>query len=348
MRSWLVRAGRYGEREQFALDSGCAVIGFDELGDLSGLSSKDEVFDALRQASPNAAEKTLMNYAAQVWAFASRIEKEDLVVLPLKTTPAVAIGRVLGHYEYKADNPAGAHHLRTVEWLRTDVPRSVIGQDLLYSLGAFMTVCEIKRNGAASRFNAMAASGHDPGATSTVTGAAGPAGPDDLTDDTAPVDIEQLATDRMRAFIAERFTGHDLARLVEAVLRAQGLFTFRSPAGADGGIDVLAGAGPLGMESPKICVQVKSGESPVDVKVVRELHGVLSKINADQGLLVAWAGLTKPADNEVREQFFKLRVWTADDVINALTNVYDQLSDDVQAELPLKRVWTVVPDGPVG
>jgi predicted Mrr-cat superfamily restriction endonuclease len=57
--------------------------------------------------------------------------------------------------------------------------------------------------------------------------------------DTAPMDVEEFATDQVRAFIGERFTGHGLARLVEAVLQAQGLSTFRSPPGADGGVDVL-------------------------------------------------------------------------------------------------------------
>ena len=102
------------------------------------------------------------------------------------------------------------------------------------------------------------------------------------------------------------------------------------------------------MEEPRICVQVKSGDSPVDVKVVRELQGVLSTVNADQALLVAWSGLTKPAEAEARSQFFRLRVWTADDVIDAVTAAYEQLSDDIQAELPLKRIWTVVLDEDTG
>ena len=342
MRAWLVRAGRHGEREQWALDNSCVVVGWDEIGDLSVAQSRDEVFGLLHDRHPEAAPKTLANHAAQLWAFASRIEIGDLVVLPLKSTPALAMGRVTGRYEYVPTNPAGAVQTRPVEWVRTDIPRTTLGQDLLYSLGAFMTVCEIRRNGAVTRFNKVLETGRDPGAASVV-GESLPAPVDiDIDEQTASVDIEQLSTDRMRAFISERFTGHDLARLVEAVLNAQGLFTFRAPPGADGGVDILGGSGPLGMESPRICVQVKSGDAPVDVKVVRELHGVLSSVNADQGLLVAWSGLTKPAEIEARSQFFRLRVWSADDVISAVTAVYDLLPDEMQAELPLKRIWTVV------
>ena len=37
-----------------------------------------------------------------------------------------------------------------------DIPRSNFDQDLLYSLGAFLTICEVKRNDAEKRIRAMA------------------------------------------------------------------------------------------------------------------------------------------------------------------------------------------------
>jgi len=38
MSVWLVRAGKNGEREDFALENGVAVIGWDELPDLARAS----------------------------------------------------------------------------------------------------------------------------------------------------------------------------------------------------------------------------------------------------------------------------------------------------------------------
>ena len=43
--------------------------------------------------------------------------------------------------------------------------------------------------------------------------------------------------------IHARFKGHELPSLVEAILQAGGKTTYRSPAGADGGADILAGGG---------------------------------------------------------------------------------------------------------
>lgn len=351
MRAWLVRAGRHGEQEQFCLDNACCVVGWDKVPDLAVHATREDMAAMIGATyDDDVSPKKITNHIGQLWAFSRKISIGDLVVLPLKQTPSIAIGRVTGDYEYVASNPATAVHTRPVEWLVTDIPRTSVKQDLLYSLGAFMTVCEIKRNAAAQRLEAISKTRKDPGSTGMLTPStpapeSGEEGPSDETsEETAEVDIERLARDRIASYIAEHFTGHDLARLVEAVLGAEGFTTFRSPPGADGGVDVLAGAGALGMESPRICVQVKSGDSPVDVKVVRELHGVLTTVNADQGLLVAWAGLNKAADVEARSQFFKIRVWTADDVIEAVAAVYERLPDDLQAELPLKRVWTLALD----
>jgi restriction system protein len=336
-RAWLVRAGRHGEGEALTLEQNMVLIGWQELNDLSKISSRDQLIEVLRSTYPDAGSGRISNWAGQLWAFLARIQLGDLVVLPFKHSPAIAIGRVTGSYTYRGDLPLDARHVRPVQWLRTDIPRTAVGQDLLYSLGAFMTVCELRRNQAAQRLATLGQSGQDPGQSAAPGVEA-----EDVTDTEASStrrDWERLAQDDISAYIAERFAGHGLARLVEAVFQARGMATFRSPEGPDAGIDVLAGAGPLGMDPPRVCVQVKTGS--VDVRVVRELQGVLGRLGADQGLVVAWGGITKSADAELRQQFFQVRVWTADDLVRELTTFYDRLPGDLQAELPLKRVWTL-------
>jgi restriction system protein len=112
---------------------------------------------------PEASDATLRNHATQLWTLVSKIALGDLILLPRKSERTIAVGRVAGNYEYLEQNPAEARHTRPVKWLRTDLPRACVGEDLRHSLGAFMTVCEIKRNGAARRFAAMASTGNDPG-----------------------------------------------------------------------------------------------------------------------------------------------------------------------------------------
>ena len=96
MAIWLVRAGRNGEREDFALENGVAVIGWNELGDLSGVKSRDDVKALLQKVYPQFGKAKVNNNAGQIWAFRATIEKGNLVILPLKTRGTIAVGKSSG------------------------------------------------------------------------------------------------------------------------------------------------------------------------------------------------------------------------------------------------------------
>ena len=145
-RSWLVRLGKFGEQEAHALETGELVLGW-ALDDIRGAQGREEILAKLEVAEPNQKPKTLENWAVQLNQFSRDISVGDLVIVPMKTTSQVAIGRVIGLFKHAA----GGHVARDVEWLRTDVPRTAIKQDLVYSLGALPTRCEDSRNEPASR-----------------------------------------------------------------------------------------------------------------------------------------------------------------------------------------------------
>jgi restriction system protein len=176
------------------------------------------------------------NQVGQIWAFRERIQPGDLIALPLKTRAAIAIGRIKGPYQYRLDLPGDTRHVRAADWLRMDIPRSAFAQDLLFSLGAFMTVCRIQRNNAEERIKAVL-DGHarpnaarEPDVQEKVE-----------AEVVAPVDLEEYAHDLIRDFIGQKFKGHNLERLVAAVLKAEGYQTQQAPAGADGGSTSLLG-----------------------------------------------------------------------------------------------------------
>lgn len=66
--------------------------------------------------------------------------------------------------------------------------------------------------------------------------------------------------------------------------------------GADHGVDIFAGTGPMEFGSHRICVQVKSGNSPIDLPSVDQLLGTMQHVGADQGLFVAWGGFKSTAN----------------------------------------------------
>lgn len=337
MAVWLVRAGKHGESEQVALEKGLVTVGANEFGDLSVVDSREALAQLFRSAHPDASGSKTANHVGQLWAFRKRISVGDLVVLPLKSRSAVAVGRVIGPYEYASDYGDQIRHIRRVEWLRTDLPRATFDQDLLHSFGAIMTVCQIERNQAEERIRAIVGGQKPPLKNAADSGEPAAAG-----NAVVRFDIEQAAGDQLLDYIQRRFAGHELATLVDAVLKAEGYLTKVSPPGPDGGVDILAGTGPMGFGSPRLCVQVKSSPAPADVNILRGLQGVLQNFHAEHGLLVCWGGYKSSVIAEARQSFFTIRLWDSGDLLEVILKNHDKFSDDLKAELPLKRVWALV------
>lgn len=341
MAVWLIRAGAHGEYESKFIRESRVYVTWDDLAvDLLSLDSRSQLADALADRFPDTKPKAILNWVSQIWPFAREIKKGDIVVLPLKSQRAIQVGEIVGDYRFEAAGPSPFFHWRQVQWISDAIPRAHFGKDLLNSFGAFLTICRIKKNNAESRLTAMRKNGWQPETVSAIT-KVGAAPVAEIDEEAAELDIEESAQDQIARLIVARFKGHGLTRLVEGILRAQGYVTYRSPEGADGGVDILAGAGPLGFGSPRLCVEVKSESTPIDRPTVDKLLGAVAKFGAQEGLFVSWSGFKSNVQKELAASFFRVRLWTQTELFEALFANYDRLDDDLKAELPLKRIWTV-------
>ena len=171
--------------------------------------------------------------------------------------------------------------------------------------------------------------------------------PEDVeqVEDEPSLDIQEYALEQIRDYVERNFHGHALSDLVAAVLEAEGYRVKVSSPGPDGGVDILAGKGPLGFDSPRICVQVKSGHQVSGVNVLRELQGVMQTFKADHGPLVSWGGFARPAEQEARAMHFNIRLWGSVQLLEAVQEHYELLSPYVRSVLPLKQFWALVQDG---
>jgi restriction system protein len=339
MALWMLRAGRHGEYEDRFLSTSRIYLTWGDTlpHDARGFASRADAVQTLRERWPNASDGKIRNHAGQLWAFLRTMKPDDLVVVPSKKTPELHFGVIRSDAQFDPAAEPDYRHFRDVTWLR-DVPRAAMDKDILYSLGAIMTICEISRNDAEARIRRM---------LQLPVPKAAPAGasPEAPREEAATsIDYEQLARDEIAALIIRRFKGHGLERLVDAILRAQGYVTYHSPTGADRGVDILAGSGDLGFGSPKMCVQVKSEQAPVDHPTFSQLLGTMQAVGADQGLLVSWGGFKTTVEREVPRHFFKVRLWDQKTLLDQLFQHYDRLDEEIRAEIPLKRIWTVVPD----
>jgi restriction system protein len=338
MTLWLARCGRTAAYEQDCLDGNFVGIGWAALGDLTALTTREQIRDRYL-ATYAESEGAVKTNVAQVYAFRSRIEIGDLVALPLKGSPVIAFGRVTADYRYAASAPDEIRHQRGVRWIDQAVPRSNISQDLLYSLGAFLTVCQIDRNDAEARITALLA-----GTPMAPSDSTDPEVSDVASTTTDNSDLEQLSLDQIRTHLEHNFKGHDLARLIGWILEAQGYTVEVSPPGPDNGVDVLASPGQNGFGAPRVAVQVKSGKSLADEPSIRDLQGTMQNFGATHGIFVSWSGFNNGALRASRRSFFSLRLWNADDVIREIFENYDALPALVRARIPLRKVWTLIPD----
>ena len=342
--AWVIRSGRYGERDEWALENSCSGGGWREVPDLTSAGSREEIQRIVDEVYAQESDGARTNAVSQLWALRGRIAVGDLLAMPMKTTREIAIGRVTSPYTYLAENEPAYRHVVGVEWIR-QVPRSALKQDLLYTLGSALTIFSPSRNSAAARLEHVLQTGEDVGSQPLASGPASapaprpsaPGAPDVVDEPESQPDIDMIARDQISSRIAEEFSGHSFAHLVAELLRAEGFDTDEAPPGADGGIDITAGRGLLGLESPKLIVQVKTPQ--IGSEVVAQLNGLVHTHGADYGLLATWAGLSKPARDAVKHQRFRVKVWDSTDIVEAVLRNYEKLPESITERLPLRRVW---------
>ena len=333
MTVWVIRGGRYGEREEEALENNVLTVGFGYAENLDGAQTREDVAKEIQGFNPAATPSQIAAWSRQIWSFKTRIENGDLVVMPRKGQPYIAIGAIAGDYIFRPELQE-LRHGRPVEWINTEVSRNSLSEDLKRSLSADMTVFRPRALDAENRLKAIAAAN----GTDSY--------PVDLADESEEVDssfnLEEEANNRIREYIGSQFHGHGFTRLVAAVLEALGYVVEVAPPGPDGGVDIVAGSGPMGFDRPRICVQVKSGTQTTKVNVLRELEGIIKNFGADFGLLVSWGGFTGDTKSEARKSaYFNVRLWDSESFLTAVFQNYEQLPAVLKAELPMKQIWAM-------
>ncbi len=340
MAVWVVRAGRYGEGEEFAINNSLLGIGFELQQSVAEFPDRHTLRDFLLSSNEYSGdgEKKAPSSALQLWRFANELEPGDVAVLPCKQPKVVAVGKITGDYRYEPGRPFP--HVRPVEWSATDIPRSSFDRDLLYAFGGLLTLFQVNRDSAEERIERVVR--RHRGETPSDS----PTQPLDIADESVAVDLQDVISDSIIERIRQKFTGNRLEYLVENILKAQGYATLQTRRGADGGIDVVAGKGQMGFEEPRLCVQVKSGAAPVDLPDYNRLQGNVRSFGAHHGLLVSLSDFTRPVRNENERSFFEIRLWGAEELIQNLLETYDNLPADIRTDIPLvnRRVLAPEPD----
>jgi restriction system protein len=141
----------------------------------------------------------------------------------------------------------------------------------------------------------------------------------------------------------ERMNPYDFQDLVAGLLRGMGYHVaWVSPPGPDKGIDVIAHTDPLGMQGPRIKVQVKRRADKTSIDGMRSLLALVGE--GDVGLFISMGGFTRDAEEEARRQE-KRRIMLVDlkRLFDLWVEHYDKIPEVQRRLLPIRPVYFLIP-----
>jgi restriction system protein len=130
----------------------------------------------------------------------------------------------------------------------------------------------------------------------------------------------------------------DFQDLVSGLLSGMGYhIAFISPPGPDRGIDIVAHTDPLGVQGPRIKVQVKRRADKINVEGIRSFMALLG--DGDVGIFVSVGGFTSEAEREARAQERRrIRLVDAKALFDLWVQHYSKIPDEQRRLMPLKPI----------
>ncbi|MTB72481.1 restriction endonuclease [Arsenicicoccus sp. MKL-02] len=330
------------------VEKGFISIGWDEVGDIRAIGNdRSSLKAAVTRTYPGSKPGAFPVWAGVLHRFAYEIEEGDLVVAPYKADGTINFGRVVGGYEYHAEERVHRHR-RRVEWLRTGVARGLFPQSALYEIGSAVTLFRIRRHEHIfQEFLATPDEEAFEAAATAVEDAATGAVDAEPDDGLAPTPAEEEPNaDRIQQhtqdFIVRtlhRSLTHEQFELFTAdLLRVMGYQARTTSYSQDGGVDVIAHKDRLGLEAPLIKVQCKHTTVSQGAPQVQQLVGTLSR--GEVGLFVALGTYTRDAQ-AVERMRQDLRLLSGSDIANLVLNHYEALPIRWRDVIKLRRVYVV-------
>ena len=225
------------------------------------------------------------------------------------------------------DSPGNFNHILSVKWLG-NVERSNLSLSTKNTVGAIMTLFQLG-DSARDEFIKL------------LTGEKAIDRPD--TPESEQVEMEDIRTntiERASEFIQDailRLDWEQMQQLVAGILRAMGYRTRIAARGADRGADIIASPDGLGLEQPRIRVEVKHREGAVGAPVLRSFTGGLRP--NDRGLFVSTGGFSKESRYEAERSQVPVTLLDITELTNLLVDNYDNVDTETKRLIPLRKFY---------
>lgn len=329
----MIRAGRGSENIEDFVRHGIVALGDKLLGAVPPTIKKEALLELYAEKYPDEKEGSRASWAGQLLRFIGEIKLGDEVVTFDRERRKYLLGKVTSEYHWDDKLIEDLPAVRRVEWTH-EVSRDLLSTKTRNTLGAIQTL-----------FKLGADAEKDLRAHAVPFGAPVPA------PKPAPKQRLEAEQEEQAALLAETFERADefiedainaldwrqMQELVAGLLRAMGYRTTVAEGGPDRGVDIFASPDGLGLQEPRIFVEVKHRGQVMGAKEIRAFLG--GRKRGDKCLYVSTGGFTKDAHYEADRADVATTLISLPALRKLVVDHYESLDAETRALVPLRRLY---------
>ena len=323
---WMVRSMR-GEYLPDWLKNNIITIGWSRVGDLSKISKQDIKRKIENLYHPKGPASGIQ--AGMLDNFARNVKIGDTVITYTREAREYYLAKIVGPYEWHSDLSEKGEdpqpNVRKVEWNKKGISRDLLSPNAKNQLSATLTLFKVSED-VAKEFEDILK-----GKVQNIT-------TDDI-DSSVEIQVKNLIENSFET-LKDRINNlspDEMEELMKEILNAMGYIARRTPKGPDRGVDVMASKDGLGLEDPRIFVEIKHRQSQQGSKEIRAFLG--GRKESDKCIFVSTGGFTKDAKYEAERSSIPISLIDLDYLAELVSLHYDNFRAEGKLLLPLSKIY---------
>lgn len=298
---------------------------------------KSEIAKKYREALPNDSKASQANQVGQVLRFLNEVRQGDEVTTYDPDRRLYLLGKIESDSEFRPDLIPELPNARQVAWTH-GVPRDTLTVATRKTLGAIQTLFRLGSEASQE----LRSKAKDLKSLSESDSQEEPEPPLKTEDQRlSEQEMRRQLLEQAEETVGDRIASldwDDMQELVAGILRAMGYRTRVSPKGSDRGVDIFASPDGLGLEEPRIFVEVKHRpKQAMGSQAIRSFLGGRSA--GDKCLFVSTGGFTQEARYEADRANVALTLISMADLRKLLVDYYEKLDSETRGLVPLTKTY---------
>ena len=322
---YMVRAGQKSAYYSEFFDNKYIAIGWEKLGDITSIKSISEIKTLMENKYTEYNKQKIGLNVSQVNKFLLEMKVNDYVLTYNSEARIYSLGKIVSGYRYNGD--LYYKNIRDVTWLES-FSRDILTNTSKYSLGSLSTVFEVNEEVRKEIIDKIIKKSASKNITILQN-------QDDDSLDIIKEDYEEKSIEFIKDKISE-LDWEKMQDLVAAIIRSLGFKTKISKAGPDRGKDIFASPDCLGLNDPRILIEVKHRNGQMGS---HEIRSFITAVGSGKGIYVSTGGFTKDAKYEAERAPNPITLIDIDYLVDLITENYDNFDIDGRSIIPLKKLY---------